>query len=218
MSGEDQGLLTKSVKKVKKGYFSDTRFTEQQAIGILTSASEQKSRNKLVIGANDLSGVDPEILVKAITNLEKMDVGRAKLTKQQAVAMMTAISQGSKLASLEIGLNDLSGVDPGILAKVVTRLGSLDIDSTNLTQQQVVAVITAVCERNNMANLSMARNNLSGVDPEILAKAVTKLETLHISCTKQTQQHVLPYVTSYHAGFFKYKNIIFWPHLYYPTP
>ena len=50
-----------------------------------------------------------------------MEVRGTRLTQQQAVAIVTAVSEGSKLTNFEISFSNLTGVDPGLLAKAKAR-------------------------------------------------------------------------------------------------
>ena len=61
-------------------------------------------------------------------------------------------------------MNDLSRVDPGLLARTVNKLEVLDVQDTGILQQQVVAIITAVSKSNKITKLYMEENNLSIVD------------------------------------------------------
>ena len=136
-------------------------------------------------------GVDLGLLAKAVTRLEILDVGSTRLTQQQVVVIVTAVSEGGKLTNLNISWNNLSGVDPGLLAKAVTRLQALIVTYTYLTQQQKVAIITGVNEGSKLTNFKVCGNQLSVVDTGLLAKAVTKLEKLDVSITYLTQQQIM---------------------------
>ena len=61
-------------------------------------------------------------------------------------------------------MNNLSRVDPGLLARTVNKLEVLDVQDTGLLEQQVVAIITAVSKSNKITELYMEENNLSIVD------------------------------------------------------
>ena len=136
------------------------------------------------INFNSMLGINPGLLAKAVTKLETLKVGR-KLTKQQAEAILTAVIEGSKLTKLEITQNDLLGVDPGLLAKAVTKLETLDIKWNKLTEQQCVAILTAVNEGSKLTKLDISGNyhpvlllrpESQFVNLGLMAKAVTKLE------------------------------------------
>ena len=80
-------------------------------------------------------------------------------------------------------MNDLSRVDPGLLARTVNKLEVLDVQDTGLLQQQVVAIITTVSKSNKITELYMEEKNLS-----IVTKLVTKLVILDFENTQLTQQ------------------------------
>ena len=79
----------------------------------------------------------------------------------------------------EINFNSMLGVDPGLLAKAVTKQETLKV-GRKLTKQQAEAILTAVIEGSKLTKLEITPNDLLGVDPGLLAKAVTKLDTLDI--------------------------------------
>ena len=128
--------------------------------------------------APELSGEDPGLLAKVVTKLETLEVRGTRLTQQQAVAILTVVSEGSKLVNLDISGNNLSGVDTRLLAKAVTKLETLDVSYTKLTQQQSVAILTAVNADSKLTKLDIYGIDQSEVEPGGLAKAVTKLKTL----------------------------------------
>ena len=88
-----------------------------------------------------ISGLDPRLLAKAFTNLNKLNVNGSKLTQQQIVTILTAFIKGG---TLHISMNDLTRADRGLLARAVNKLGVLDVQDTELSKQHVLAIITAV--------------------------------------------------------------------------
>ena len=184
----DPELLAKVVTKLQKLDVMDTNLTQQQTEAIFTAISEGSKMIKLNIAENNISKIDPGLLVKAVTNLQILDVMDTNLTQQQTEDIFTAVSEESKMIELNISENNMSGVDPGLLAKAVNKLETLDIELTQLTHQQAAAILSAVSEGSKLTKLIISSNNLSGVDPGLLAKAVTNLETLNIANTELTQQ------------------------------
>ena len=196
----DPELLAKVVTKLQKLEINCTELTLQQAAAIFTAVSEESTMIELDISDNDLSGVDPELLAKAVNNLTTLYIENTNLTLQQTEAILTAVSEGSKMIKLNIVENNMSGVDPGLLAKAVANLKTLDIGSTELTQQQASAILSGVNEGSKMIALNIGENNLSEVDPGLLAKAVTNLEILDVSRTELTQQQVAAILTAVTEG------------------
>ena len=183
----DPELLAKVVTKLQKLEINCTELTLQQAAAIFTAVSEESTMIELDISDNDLSGVDPELLAKAVNNLTTLYIENTNLTLQQTEAILTAVSEGSKMIKLNIVENNMSGVDPGLLAKAVANLETLDIGSTELTQQQATAILSGISKGTKLTKLNISLNNLSGVDSELLAKAVANLETLDIGSTERTE-------------------------------
>ena len=127
------------------------------------------------IRCNNLSGDDPGLLVKSVNNLETLYIGNTKLIQQQAAAIFSAVSEGSRLTELYIIFNDLREFDPGLLAQAVTNLGIFDVRFTDLTHQQEKAVLNAVSEKYKLTTLNILGNDLLRINPELLAKVATKL-------------------------------------------
>ena len=65
----------------------------------------------------------------------------SQLTQQQIETILTAFITGG---TLHISVNDLSRVDPGLLARAVNKLEVLDVQHTELSKQHILAIITAV--------------------------------------------------------------------------
>ena len=200
MLGVDSGLLARAVTKVEALNVTYTQLTQQQAGEILTAVSEGNRLTKLSISHNDLSGIEPELLAKAVTKLEFLNVINTKLTQQQVVAIFTALSEENKLTELFISENDLSQVDPELLYKAIVNLKILKVTETRLTKQQAVAIFTAVSEGREMTTLYIAGNDLSGVYSGLLVKAVTKLQVLHVMYTGVTQQQAVAILTAASEG------------------
>ena len=103
------------------------------------------------------------------------------------MTILTALRDGSKMTKLDISFNNISGIDPKLLANTVTKMKKLNIIDTNLTQQQAEAILIAVSEENIVSKLYIGFNNLSGLDPALLAKAFTNLKKLNVNGSELTQ-------------------------------
>jgi hypothetical protein len=58
------------------------------------------------------SAVESELLARAVTKLETVNIYNTRLTTSQTMAIFTAICQDTKLVTLHISGNNLSSMDP----------------------------------------------------------------------------------------------------------
>jgi len=177
------------------------RYNEQTIISVIKVICSKVCQGIILkLNNKNISGIDAVLLVGAVTKLETLEISNTKLTQQQIVAILTVVSEGRKMTKLDINSNNMSGVDPELLAKTVTKTKIFNVGDTNLTQQQAEAILTAVSESKTVMELDIAFNNLSGVDEGLLAKAVTNLKTLNVSRSKLTQRQIVTILTSLIKG------------------
>jgi len=141
------------------------------------------------------SSVDPELLAQAVTQLEEVMLWYSYLTPQQVTAICTAMTGNSQLKTLHLSDINLSTVDAGILAQVVTQLEEVGLWATDLTPQQVEAIFAALDTSCQLKILRIGGSNLSSVDPDVLARVANKLETVDIAKTQLTGQQMTRILT-----------------------
>ena len=158
----------------------------------------------LKLNNKNISSVDTELLAGATTKLDSLEISNTKLTKHQIVAILTTVSEGHKMTKLNISFNNMSGVDPELLAKTVTKTKQLNVTDTNLTQEQAEAIFTAVSEEKIVTELHIGFNDLSGVDTGLLAKAVKNLKILNVNRAKLTPTQIVTILTAFNKGSILY--------------
>ena len=177
------------------------RNDEQTIISVLNVICSREGQGMILRLKNkNVSGVDAELLARAVIKLETLEFSNTQLTQQQIVAILTAVSDGRKMTKLDISFNDMSGIDKKLLAKAVTKMKKLNITDTNLTQEQAEAILTAVSEENVVSKLYIGFNNLSGVDPGLMAKAFTNLKKLNVNRSELTHRQIVTILTAFCKG------------------
>ena len=177
------------------------RNDEQTIISVLNVICSREGQGMILrLNNKNVSGVDAELLARAVIKLETLEFSNTQLTQQQIVAILTAVSDGRKMTKLDISFNDMSGIDKKLLAKTVTKMKKLNITDTNLTQQQAEAILTAVSEENVVSKLYIGFNNLSGVDPGLMAKAFTNLKKLNVNRSELTHRQIVTILTAFCKG------------------
>ena len=182
--------------------FELSQKNDEQAILSVLNVICSKGCQGMILKLNNknISDVDTELLARAVTKLDILEISNTKLTRQQIVTIITAVSDGSKMTKLDISFNDMSGIDPQILTKAVSKIEHLNVTDANITQQQTAAILTAISEEKIVTELYIGSNDLSGVDLRLLTKAVTNLKILNVNCTKLTQRQIVAILTAFIKG------------------
>merc|ERR1719319_738619 len=173
LSAVDPELLAQAVTQLEE--VVHTRLTPQQVTAICTAMTGNSPLKALGLTDNNLSSVDANILAQAVTQLEEVDLVNTDLTPQQVEAIFAALDTSCKMKILKIQNNNLSSVDPDVLARGVNKLKEVDLVDTDLTPQQVEAIFAALDTSCKMKILKIQNNNLSSVDPDVLARVTNKL-------------------------------------------
>lgn len=136
---------------------------------------------------NNLSEVDPSLIISAVEKLETLELKNCNLVTEQANQILEAISNDkTNIRSLDLSMNNLSEVNPDMFALAVSKLEVVTIHDTRLTPDQADAIFSAINEDSKLKSLNVADNYLSSLDIDLLLNTVTKLETLHLDNTEVT--------------------------------
>ena len=156
----DPQILADAVCKLEDSNLNYTKLTASQVKAIFTAISSKKNipLKALNIGHNEMQ-VRPELLSAAVTKLERLNLESSGLSSDQTEAIFSAIqAPGSRLRTLELQHNDLSSVEPGLLARAVTRLEEVNFQNAEMTTEQVTATLTALCEGHRLRKLRLLGN------------------------------------------------------------
>jgi len=164
------------------------KLTSQQVSAICTAVTPNSQLRVLGLSCDNLSIVDAELLAQAVTHLEEVDIDQ--LTPQKVTAICTAITDNSQLKSWNLSYTDLSSIRTDLLAEAVTQLEEANLAYTDLTSEQVETIFAALDKPSQLRILQMSGNNLSSVDPEVLAQAVTQLVEVELNDTQLAPQQV----------------------------
>ena len=76
------------------------------------------------------------------------------------MAIVTALIDGRKLATLNISFIDIYEVDPDLLAKTLCNFNNLDIYNLNVIQEHVLVILTIVIQQKMLTKLNIRENDL----------------------------------------------------------
>ena len=168
---------------------------------ILTAISQGYfSLKKLHIQNINLSTLEPSLLAGVARRLEEVWMDGTQLTSEQAAMVMTALCvKNSRLKMLDISCNDLSEVEPSLLARAVNGLEEVDLNDTKLTVEAVEEIISGVDQADTKLKKLNMSNAVDGVlgdkalftqTPDLLAKALNKLEEVEIAYNNLTSKQI----------------------------
>ena len=123
--------------------------------------------------------------MQAVTQLEEVELGDTHLTPQQVEAIFAALHTSSQLKILRIGGNNLSSVDPDVLARGVNKLETVDMRETKLTKEQKTKILTQSLLTTNLKELTMW--GTGGVEEGLRTQAEEVIEELDIDQESDTE-------------------------------
>merc|ERR1712226_489203 len=95
---------------------------------------------------------------------------KTSLTKNQVENLLTVMGQGTDLERIDISDNDLSGVEPSLLA-ALAKVEHVNVSETQLNKTQMEVLFrAAIGEGSRITDLLVWDLDLSCIDPELLKK------------------------------------------------
>ena len=188
--------LSSAVSRLTEVSLGCTFPTIDQLNILLDDISKSKKENlkMLDLGSSDLSDIPTDMLTKAMGRLEKFDLSDAHLTTTQLNALFSYLSQASdvKLQTLNLSMNDLSGIAPEFLPTAVCKLEKVDLSDTQLTTNHLNFLFSEIseCTMLTLKKLDVGENFLSKLNEDTLASAVCRLEEVHLNLTHITTSQI----------------------------
>ena len=146
---------------------------------LLEAVLRHPGLRKMDLSLTDLSSVSPDLPARLVQRLEEVDMWNTELTTQQLEAVLTAVSTSSTLRKLNLGNNNLSLVEPGLLARAVNSLEEVDIRHTLLTKEQVEAILSQSLVKTSLKTLVMGRIS-GGVEEDLVVRAQDVISELSL--------------------------------------
>ena len=146
---------------------------------VLEAALRHPGLRTVDLSLTDLSSVGPDLPASLALRLEDLDMWNTELTTSQLEAVLTAATTSSTLRKLNLGNNNLSLVEPGLLARAVNRLEEVDIRHTLLTKEQVEAILSHSLVQTSLKTLVLGR--VSGrVEQDLVVRAQNVISELSL--------------------------------------
>jgi len=183
----DGFTISHALVKLRKATLNFTYLTPDQAELLFRQITKKFSLLKdLNLWTNDISEVPAELLAEAVSKLTVANLRSTKLTKDQATAIFTKLANtNSELIQLDVGENNLSEVEPSVLAMGVNRVTVVNISTCQLGSKQVAAVFEQVLVETKTTFLDVENNTTGELSAELIANVDKKLKVEFLRTKKQ---------------------------------
>jgi hypothetical protein len=132
---------------------------------LLQAVARHPGLKVMSMQGTNLYKVIPDLLVRAVTRLEEVEMRVTNLTKPQMEAIFISIIYKDSLLLRKLNISgiNLSQVSPDLLARAVTRLEEVKMRRTCLTKQQMEAILTQSLVETSLKVLS---SDLDRIQPQ----------------------------------------------------
>ena len=172
-----------------------TSLTSSQIRAVFNVKPKQgcsRRRRVLSLASLNLSSIEPDLLVKSVASLDKVDLHHTSLTKDQASHLLISLGdEGNLLEELNIGHNNLSLLDPTLFV-LLPKLTRATLNFCQLTSAQAESLFTAMqAGGSKLKCLLLGKNNLAALQPALLASCVSsRLEELRMRQSSLSDEQV----------------------------
>ena len=142
---------------------------------MITSLSSYFGSRSLVdvnLDGVNLSEVPADLLARAVSRLQTVNLCRTNLTTEQWSQVLEASLSSRSLVDVKLYDVNFSEVPADLLARAVSRLKIVNLYKTKLTTEQCIQVVEASISSKTLANVNICDNiqSLRGVPKDLLAQ------------------------------------------------
>ena len=184
MSQVEPVLLGDALSGLKRVNLGNIIFTPEQLDTLFSSLHKISSLN---VEEVDLSGVSPMLFISA-AKLSELHISNTVLTQEQIASLWTAFKNNTEcdIKSISMSGINLASVEVEALVGVASKVCKIDLSNTELTDEQITALVSSLRENQEIQEVDLSDNTLSGVDPDLLATAMSKTRKLSLVNTGLT--------------------------------
>jgi len=179
-------LLANAVSHLKTVNLLHSLLTNEQCIQLLEVSLSSRNLVDVSLANVNLSGVPADLLARAVSRLQAVNLCSTRLTTEQCVQVLEVSLSSRSLVDVNLANVNLSGVPSDLLSGAVSRLQIVNLCYTHCTTEQCIQVLEASLSSRSLVDVNLANVNLSGVPADLLARAVSRLKTVNLYFTHLT--------------------------------
>ena len=154
--------------------------SESQCKALFKALSKKTNLKRLVIETKHINQVDPKIFAEALNHLEEANIYN-RITDTQARVFFNIMAEKTSIQRFSIFNNNLSSIQPNIIAKGINHLEELVMVGCSLTREQALLIFNSLNEQTTIKKLNLCHTDLSSINTELLTSIIKKLEHIKIN-------------------------------------
>ena len=184
---------------------------EDQARALLIEMGKSSNIKKFDIGSESildaetfddvLGNVEPEIVAKALNNVEYLQYNKITFERQDFSEMMEPDvhltkfleqmgDQPTRLKKIDMEENNYFHVPASVMAKALNKLEYLELKpNPYVTTQQIVAILQLMAKQTEVVILKFTYEDILWLHPDLVARAVVQIEQVDMLC-KMSRAHI----------------------------
>lgn len=184
----EPSILGSALARLNKLSLPSASLNSRQVVSIMHALlASADTVTDLIIVDNNLSGVDSALLGRALEWMVTVNLQHTRLTNEQVVRVVEAITKSSTLVDVDVGWNflcdieamllgwndNMREIEARILGDAARRLTSLHLPGTRLTKQQLNSILIVAQTSTTLKQLNI-RENMS-IDRDIILSLLSKM-------------------------------------------
>jgi len=185
----------------------DEDWSEEELTKLFESITRLPKLSSLAVDGISLTSLSPSVFVQAVVNIASVDLSFCELTVEQLNMLFDEIDENVQLKYLEMKGVDMSCVNMYSLAAGVNQLDFANLFQTQLSMEQVTALLRESGMQTNLIHLDLDSNTIEGdpilhrvdgdaVDPELVKKAKKNINNINLKYDFDNN----PHWSTYKAG------------------
>ena len=194
LSQVEPETLASVVAKLKVVNLSFTELTKQQLTALFEKVVNRKGVNliSLEFFSVDLSPVSPRLLGKSVSCLEVANLSNTELRFEHVHSIVTEVLESKSLREINLDFSEVFNVNDDIFAKSLSKLEKVSLACSVMDVAQLESLFTLISKESKIKELDLLDTDLTSLSPELLGKAVNKLQKINLSGSKLNGDQLNP--------------------------
>ena len=195
-------MLEEATKSLEKLHLNHSSLTLEQCKSLVNGIKDNNLLTSLGLGGQQcLKYLRREVIMGMITqNLKCLELNGTNLKPNQMETILQEISKLPTMTKLDLTRNVLTKVDKDILAEALSNVEDIGLMQTELSKDQVDALLTKILKKQKTKEVNLYEVNLKDIDKSLLAEAVKTIKVVVLSYTSITYDQITTLLEAIRKG------------------